>query len=50
MVAQTIVRQLSSVVKTSIWKVALPHEAKDDFQWRSWSECADASSQESRQT
>jgi hypothetical protein len=26
-VAQTMVRQLISVVNTSIWKVALPHEA-----------------------
>ena len=27
-VAQTMVRQLISVVNTSIWKVALPHVAK----------------------
>ena len=29
--AQTIVRQLVSVVKTSIWEVALPHEASETF-------------------
>jgi hypothetical protein len=47
MVAQTMVRQMVSVVNTSTWEVALAHIDFGDSQEHWWSECADASPEES---